>query len=129
MIPVTSGGRLKIVVYERQEKSHRYAINVSFFWICRDLLSLQSFRAVADPHGFRDPGSGPCFPARYGDGAGVQVSLFLRVVRGVNGRACPGMVLAQFGMANLIRAGGDVFMGILTMLLVVMGRGCRFASW
>ena len=60
---------------------------------------------------------------------GCKRSLFLRVVRGVNGRACPGMVLAQFGMANLIRAGGDVFMGILTMLLVVMGRGCRFASW
>jgi hypothetical protein len=60
---------------------------------------------------------------------GCKLSLFLRVVRGVNGRACPGMVLAEFGMANLIRAGRNVFMGILTVLPVVMGRRCRLASW
>jgi len=60
---------------------------------------------------------------------GRKLGLFLGVVRGVNGRDCSRMMLAEFGVATLVRAGRDVFMGILTMLLVVMGRGCRFASW
>jgi hypothetical protein len=60
---------------------------------------------------------------------GGKDGLFLRVVRGMDGGTCFRVVVVEFGVATLVRAGRDVFTGIMTWLLVVMGGGCRFASW
>jgi hypothetical protein len=60
---------------------------------------------------------------------GRKRGLFLRVVRGVYSRTRFGVVIVELGMTGLIRASKHIFMGVVIMHLVVVGRGYRFASW
>ena len=60
---------------------------------------------------------------------GRKCGLLLRVVRGVDRWGSLGMVLAEFSVPVFVRAGRDVIVGTMIVLLVAMGGGCRFASW
>jgi len=60
---------------------------------------------------------------------GREYHLFLRVMRGVHRRNCFRVVIVEFGMTALVRAGRDGFMGIMIVLLVAMRCWLRFASW
>ncbi|MFA5236640.1 MAG: hypothetical protein WC362_02160 [Methanoregula sp.] len=50
-------------------------------------------------------------------------------MRGVHRRNCFRVVIVEFGMTALVRAGRDGFMGIMIVLLVAMRCWLRFASW
>ena len=58
---------------------------------------------------------------------GRKLGLFLRMVRGMDRRPGPGMVLLLFGMAELIRAVRVPVMGAAARVLLIVR--CRFASW
>jgi hypothetical protein len=60
---------------------------------------------------------------------GRERSLVLRVVRRVYSRTRFRMVVAELGMTGFIRTTGHIFMGVVIMHLVIMGRRYRFASW
>ena len=60
---------------------------------------------------------------------GRERGLVLRVVGRVYGRTRFRVVVAELGMTGLIRASRHIFMGVVIMHLVIVGRGYRFASW
>jgi hypothetical protein len=61
--------------------------------------------------------------------AGREFCLFLRMVRGMDGRPGPGMVRLLFGMAGLIRAVRVILMSAVVVFLMIVGCWFRFASW
>ena len=58
-----------------------------------------------------------------------EFCLFPRMVRGMDNRIGPGMVLLLFGMADLIRAVRVLVVGACIVFLMIVRNRFRFASW
>jgi hypothetical protein len=60
---------------------------------------------------------------------GREFCFLLRMVGGMDGRAGPGMMRLQLGMAGFIRAVRVILMGAVIVFLMIVGCRFRFVSW